>query len=108
MITADAEAEIHRLHHAENWPPGTIARQLRIHVDVVRRVLGVLAVSTCAPRGSFVDAYVPFMKETLERWPTLRSTRIHDMLKERGFPGSPRTVREHVARLRPQKLREAF
>ena len=108
MISADTEAEIHRLHHAENWPPGTIARQLRIHVDVVRRVLGVQALSTCAPRGSFVDAYVPFMKETLERWPTLRSTRVHDMLKERGFPGSPRTVREHVARLRPRKQAEAF
>ena len=108
VITADTEAEIHRLHHAENWPPGTIARQLRIHVDVVRRVLGVQQPSTCAQRGSFVDAYVPFIKETLEQWPTLRSTRIHDMLRERGFPGSPRTVREHVAQLRPRKQREAF
>jgi hypothetical protein len=48
------------------------------------------------------------MRETLARWPTLRSTRLFNMQKERGFPGSPRTIREHVARLRPRREREAF
>jgi transposase len=107
-VSAELEAEIHRLHHAEGWPPGTIARQLTLHVDVVRRVLGTQASPLHARKPSFVDDYVPFMRETLERWPTLRSTRVFDMLKERGFPGSPRTVREHVARLRPRREREAF
>jgi hypothetical protein len=107
-VSAELEAEIHRLSAAEGWPPGTIARQLAVHIDVVHRVLGLQAPRERVRKGSFVDEYVPFMRETLARWPTLRSTRLFDMLKERGFPGSPRTVREHVARLRPRREREAF
>ncbi|MFO0467550.1 MAG: IS21 family transposase [bacterium] len=107
-VSAELEAEIHRLSAAEHWPPGTIARQLAIHIDVVHRVLGLQAPRQHVRKPSFVDEYVPFMRETLGRWPTLRSTRLFDMLKERGFPGSPRTVREHVARLRPRREREAF
>lgn len=107
-VSAELEAEIHRLSAVERWPPGTIARQLAIHIDVVHRVLGLQAPPQHVRKGSFVDDYVPFMRETLARWPTLRSTRLFDMLKERGFPGSPRTVREHVARLRPRREREAF
>lgn len=107
-VSAELEAEIHRLSAVEHWPPGTIARQLAIHVDVVRRVLGLQAPRQPVRKPSFVEAWVPFMRETLERWPTLRSTRLFDMMKERGFPGSPRTVREHAARLRPRREREAF
>ena len=33
------EAEIERLHYAEKWPIGTIATQLRVHHETVRRVL---------------------------------------------------------------------
>ncbi len=39
MISRAVEAEIVRLHHAEHWPIGTIAAQLRIHHGTVRRVL---------------------------------------------------------------------
>lgn len=107
-VSAELAAEIHRLHHAEGWPVGTIARQLAVHRDVVRRVLGMNAPPLHVRKGSFVDEYLPFIHETLARWPTLRATRLYDMLRERGFPGSPRTVREHVARLRPRRQREAF
>jgi IS30 family transposase len=31
------EAEVLRLHHAEKWPIGTIARQLRLHHSTVSR-----------------------------------------------------------------------
>ena len=38
--TIEIEAEIVRLHGAEHWPIGTIARHLGLHHSVVRRVLG--------------------------------------------------------------------
>ena len=41
-ITPEQASEIRRLHSAEHWKVGTIARQLHIHHDVVRRVLGQL------------------------------------------------------------------
>lgn len=107
-VSPELEAEIHRLHHAEGWPGGTVARQLGIHDDVVRRVLGLAAPPMRPRRASIVDDYVPFIEETLTQWPTLRSTRIFDMVRDRGFPGAARTVRRHVARLRPRKPREAF
>ena len=105
-VSAELAAEIHRLHHAEQWPVGTIARQLGVHHDVVERVVDGSAVRA-AKRPSFVDAYIPFMTETLLLYPSLRATRLFDMLKERGFPGQPRTVREHAAVLRPRH-QEAF
>lgn len=39
--TAEVEAEIVRLHYAEHWRVGTIATQLALHPDVVKRVLGL-------------------------------------------------------------------
>jgi IS30 family transposase len=39
MISRAMEAEVLRLHHAERWPIGTIARQLMLHHSTVRRVL---------------------------------------------------------------------
>jgi IS30 family transposase len=39
MISRALETEILRLHKAERWPIGTIARQLHVHHVTVRRVL---------------------------------------------------------------------
>ena len=38
-IAPDLVARILRLHAAEKWRVGTIARQLHVHRDTVRRVL---------------------------------------------------------------------
>jgi transposase len=106
----EIEVEILRLHFGEHWPIGTIARQLGIHADVVRRVVG-------RPQGAAAPAHRPlsvlapyyaFVEQTLREYPTLRSTRLYDMLSERGYPGSPRTVREYVARVRPEPKAEAY
>ena len=39
MISAENKAKIRRLHHAEGWSPGTIARQLGLHHSTVRKSL---------------------------------------------------------------------
>jgi transposase len=107
--TPELEAEIARLHYAEHRPVGTIAAQLETHVDQVRRVLGLDAPrATAPPRPRIVDPYRPFIDDTLRRYPKLRATRLYDMVRERGFRGSVRTVREHVALVRPRPAREAY
>ena len=107
--TPEVEAEIVRLHYAEHWRVGTIAAQLALHADVVRRVLGL---GTPRPpsqlRPSMVDPYRAFIDDTLQSYPRLRATRLHDMLRERGFAGAVRTLREHVARVRPRPRREVY
>lgn len=110
MINADTEAQILRLHHAERWPVGTIARQLGIHHSVVRRVLGQAGVTAGRhqARPSKVDPYVPFIIETLEKWPKLQASRIYEMVKARGYPGQPDHFRSIVARFRPRRPAEAY
>ncbi len=53
------------------------------------------------------DPYLPFIRETLERYPRLRVTRLFEMLRARGYTGSVVQLRRVVATLRPTP-REAF
>jgi transposase len=52
--------------------------------------------------------YRDFIVETLEKYPTLCSSRLFEMAKERGYPGGPDHFRHVVSRLRPQRKVEAF
>lgn len=108
-VAAEVAAEIRRLFFAEHWKVGTISTQLGVHEDVVRRVAGLLSEQRVRPlRTHICGPYSAFIVETLTKYPTLRATRLHDMLKGRGFPGSVRTVREHVASVRPSPKSQAF
>jgi len=68
----------------------TIARQLHVHRDAVRRVLAgnsapVPSLPSSSPlRPSRIDAYRPFILETLTKFPTLTAARLHAMVAERG------------------------
>lgn len=107
---ADVCAEIARLYFAEHWRVGTIATQLGLHPDVVHRVLGLGAVRApdAPPRPRLVDPYREFIDETLAQYPRLRATRLYDMLRDRGYQGAVRTLREYVATVRPRPRREVY
>lgn len=111
-VAAEVEAEIARLYHAEHWKVGTIAAQMGVHEDVVRRVLGLLKPRSRAERRERaplpVTPFIDFINETLQKYPRLRSTRLWDMLNERGYSGSERSLRRFVATVRPAPQREAF
>ena len=110
MIARALEAEILRLHHAEGWPIGTIATQLRLHHGTVRRVLTQASVPAAAPavRAMLVDPYRAFILQTLEKYPSLRASRLYTMVRERGYPGAPDHFRAIVAQLRPRPAAEAY
>ena len=109
MITDAQRATIRRLFYAEHWKVGTIAAELGIHRDAVH--LAIESRSFLTPvlraRAEMLDPYRNFIHVTLEQHPRLRATRLHDMLKERGYKGSVFPVRRFVARTRPSK-HEAF
>lgn len=109
-ISADKAAEIRRLFFAEHWKRGTIAEQLGVHFDVVVRVLGPHGPrpGTPRPEARVLQPYESFIDQTLERYPRLRATRIHDMLRERSYTGSLRTVRRYVRLHRPTPRSEVF
>ena len=103
-VTAEESASILRLHHAENWPPGTIATELGRHHDTIERVLAQsgLPVSKALTRARMVDPFLPFLKETLAKYPRLRASRLWSMVKQRGYLGSKSGFRAIVSRLRPR------
>ncbi len=109
-ISAELEAKILRYYHVEKWRVGTIARQLGVHHGTVQRVLrraGVPAAQRTA-RASKADPYVPFILQTLERYPTLTASRLYAMVRERGYRGSPDHFRHIVAMHRPRRAAEAY
>lgn len=110
MITNDQAAEILRLYHAEKWPIGTIAREIRVHHGVVRRVLhrdGRQGDPTIL-RPKQIDPYLPYIQAVFAKHPLLCASRLYDMVKARGFVGSPDHFRHVVAHLRPRRAAEAF
>ncbi len=109
-MTPELEAEIVRLYYAEHWRVGTIASQLGVHPDAVRRVLGRGDARPLdgAARPALVAPYRDFIAQTLSRYPRLRATRLFDMLCERGYRGAVRTLRRHVAEVRPRPRREVY
>jgi transposase len=51
---------------------------------------------------------VPFIEQTLEKFPTLTASRLYEMVVSRGYPGAPDHFRSVVRRYRPQKPAEAY
>lgn len=109
-IPPDLEAQILRYYHVEKWRVGTIARQLRVHPETVARVLAQAGLPRLgAPqRGSKIDPYLPFIRETLAKFPTLTASRLLGMVRERGYRGGPSHFRHVVACHRPRRPAEAY
>lgn len=109
VIRSEVEAEILRLHHVEKWPIGTIAAHLQVHHDVVTRVITTEGAPPSRPqRPARIDAFLPFLQESLRRYPGLLASRLYQMCRERGYRGSGDHFRHMVARHRPPRVVEAF
>ena len=110
MIGDEQRARIRRLFYAEHWKVGTIAAELGVHHDTVRRALEV---ERFRSGGSRVVGLCPRpvqalrQRECSSEHPRLRATRLFEMIKERGYTGSEVIVRRYVRTVRPLP-REAF
>src|ERR1700690_3843808 len=108
MISKETNAQVRLYFDAEHWKVGTIAHQLGVHPDTVRKAIEADRFHGTQPlRASIVDPYVPFLRQTLEQYPDLRATRLYLMIRDRGYSGSVVQLRRSVARLRPHS-REPF
>ena len=89
---------------------GTIAAQLGVHHSVVDRVLSQAGLPKVerSPRSCMIDPYLPFIIQTLGRFPTLTAARLYEMAKQRGYPGAPSQFRQRISQLRPRKQPEAY
>ena len=109
-IDKKTRAEILRLYCAEMWKAGTIARQLGIHHNTVSRVVSQAGVRRDPPtrRPSKIDPFMPFIRLTLETWPSLPASRLYRIAVERGYRGSQSHFRAMIAPERPRPVAEAY
>jgi transposase len=102
MLDPEKLATIRRLYFAEHWKIGTIASELGVHRDTVRAAIETDPLHRPRRlRPSRLDPYLSLLRETLERYPRLRATRLLGMIQLRGYVGSIQRLRCVVARLRP-------
>ena len=108
-ITPEQEAQVLRYYHVEKWRIGTIARQLYIHHYSVERVLRQEGLPRIGKtRHSIIAPYLPFVSETLAKFPTLTASRLYVMCKERGYTGGPSHFRYLISHHRPRPVAEAY
>jgi transposase len=111
-ITPQIEHEIVRHHLVDGWPIGTVARELGVHHDVVRRVLRQRGAAPAAMavrmRPRMIDAYMPYIHAQLEKYPKLHASRLFHMTRERGYTGSESHFRRLIAGIRPRPAPEPF
>ena len=102
MIDQETRARIRHLFYAEHWKVGTIARELQLHPDTVSLAVETERfINTNRLQPCLTAPYVEFIKETLEKHPRLRATRIFQMIRDRGYLGSVVQLRRAVRGLRP-------
>jgi len=108
MISPEIRVQIRRYFYAEHWKIGTISQQLGLHADTVRHAIEAERFHPAERlRSSVLDPYLEFVRQTLDQYPRLRATRLHQMIRDRGYTGSVEQLRRAVARLRPRQT-EAF
>ncbi|HWS97455.1 MAG TPA: IS21 family transposase [Candidatus Methylomirabilis sp.] len=103
MIDPELVAKIRLLFFAEHWKIGTIATQLNLHRDTVRTALETDRFNRPKQDRAArkTDPYLDFIRQTLAQYPRLRSTRILQMIRARGYEGGSSQLRRLVAQLRP-------
>jgi len=63
MIDSDVRVKIRHYFFAEHWKIGTIAAELQVHPDTVRRAIEVEKFQNATPlRASLLDPYLPFLR----------------------------------------------
>jgi transposase len=74
------------------------------------RVLSQAGLPRTGPlaRRSQVEPYLPFILETLQKFPTLTASRLYAMVRERGYRGGSDHFRHLVACHRPRRPAEAY
>ena len=89
-----------------------ISREVGVSRNTVRRVLNAVATqrrrghsalpNSPVRRGSKLDEYEEYIKETLEKYPDLTAVRMHEKLQQKGFDGQYTIVKECLRQVRPR------
>ena len=98
-----------RMFYVEHHPVNFIAEHFSVHHSTVTRAINQDYNRNNPTRALplAIQEFYPLIQERLEKYPKIRATRIHSLLKEKGFSGSYTTVIRAVRAIRP-KISRAF
>ena len=108
MISPGTCVQIRRYFYAEHWKSAPLPANLTLTATPFATPSNRIASIVLQPMRPWItDPYMEFVRQILDQHPRLRATRIHQMIRERGYTGSIIQLRRAVARLRPA-AREPF
>jgi hypothetical protein len=80
-----------------------------VHHNVVKRLLAQAGPPRLGKqRRSQQDPFLPFIHQTLEKFPALTASRLYAMVRERGYRGGSGQFRHLIACHRPRPTAEAY
>lgn len=103
--------------HADGWPIRKLTRHFCMSRNTIRRILrknksrrnhghDVLSERSKKPRKSKLTAYLPLMKDLLEKFPDITGVRMFEELADAGFDGGKTIVMDRLKQMRPSPKRE--
>lgn len=85
-----------------------VAKRLGVSRDTVSKYWDYVQLDQgdYGPRPQLIDPYRDYITARLREYPELSAHRLYKEIRSQGFQGSERTVRRHVASMRPHRSRE--
>lgn len=95
-------AAVRHLFHIEKLPKKAIARKLGLDPKTVRKTLQreTFSPAMIQPRTSKLDGYQEKIGDLLNHYPDLSAVRIHEEIKNLGYPGGISILRDYLATFR--------
>jgi transposase len=109
-VTDEQKEDILRLHFVEHLPTRQIAARLGMARRTVRNVIAGRQPAPAArqPRVTQLAAYERFLKQELERVPSMNAPAMLERLRARGYTGGISVLRDRMRVLRPKPHLEVF
>ena len=102
MIPLELVVKIRRLFYAEHHSMNSIAEAVNVHRDTVRKAIEAESFQRQRPLRprTLIDPYMLLINESLREIPTIRATKLMELLRPKGFKGSLSCLREGLRDLR--------
>jgi len=111
MISHEQESRVIVLFSEKGMSIGDIAKEFKIHRETVRRILsrrGFQEEALKSLHRGMIFPFIPFIRETLEKYPNMNAARLWNMCCDLGYKGGSDHFRAQIRTLRPKKIAEAF
>ena len=106
-ISQELRNQIRRMYYADHIKINGICETLSIHPDTVKNAINYQKFVRKESAKPYWDEFKSVIEGKLELYPKLTSTRLHQILLDRGASGSVGSLRCYVKGIRPH-IREAF